>query len=142
MLAIGPMSSVTMEGQYDTYENRNAHLVYHRMYIGDTNDGEESSVYFGKWQCYSLYVHDFRLPNGAMPQGYDNAFNRVHSSFQRLCAHKSEAAGKMIKYPNGDERPGSTVPHVVGGAFAIERDVYFVNRCSKTGRKYLLCNVY
>ena len=138
------MATATMEGQVSTMpENRGEPLIYYRMFIGDANDpSSESSVYFGKWRCYSVYVHDTRIPNGAFPQGRDDAFSRVLRSFPTLVARRVEAAAAMLMWPNGDERPGTTVPYVTGGAFPIDRDVFFVIRCTQTGRRFLLCHVY
>lgn len=138
------LSATTLEGQVSTCpETRGEHLIYYRMFIDDGMADEESSVYFGGWRCYSVYVHDTRIPNGAFSQGFDDsAFSRVKRSLPRLVARNEDAAAAMLMWPNGDERPGTTVPYVTGGAFPIDRDVYFVIRCTQTGRRYLLCHVY
>ena len=141
--AVGRMTVTTMEGQFDTLRGDYSRpLIYHRMYIGDVVNGEESSIYFGNSRCFSVYIYDTRIANGATPQEYDNAFSLVYDAFPLLLQNRREAEQRMIMWPNGDERPGTTVPHVTGGAYAINRIVFFVNRCSRTGTNFLLCHVY
>jgi hypothetical protein len=132
---LGQTASWSIDGLFDTARHNPDHLmIFWSMEI------EPAPLRLGDWSTTSVYVNDMRTANGTAPQGPNNAFDRVRGTMHQLAIDATEAANRMLIWPDG--RLGT--PHVVGGAWIINKVSFYIGRGEYQGRwcRFLCANVY
>jgi hypothetical protein len=91
-----------------------------------------------------MYVHDMRVANGTVPQGYGNAYEVARDAVTALRADlqqpnaRAHFSQRLLMWPDG--RDGA--PHCVGGGWSVNRCTFYIVRCDRTTFKYLCVKVY
>jgi hypothetical protein len=128
------MIAKSFDGYFDTLHHRPHSPV--RYFAAEL----DHDVCLPALRVGTLYVHDTRAPVGDAPR--DRAFQRAARALPDLRRRATEAAARMLMWPDG--RDSDRNRHVCGGGWAAgDGVVFYVARAFDEGRwrKFLCASV-